>query len=156
MVNGTPYDVTFIDATCAVVFGVCDAAHLPFTTQPDALAASSALFDQVLLDGALGDFDSRPELTNGCTWNLNCYMVTPYQFNAGGLLLYVAANNNSPAQSVDFNSGGLLAPSYDSSADVNVVYVKWTPGVQSVPEANDTIFLLALSVAIVLTMRRAV
>jgi hypothetical protein len=42
IVNGSLYDVAFLEGTCAEVFGVCDAANFAFTTESDANAASFA------------------------------------------------------------------------------------------------------------------
>ena len=44
-VNGTLYDVTFVEGTCFDLFTGCDAlADFTFITAADALAASEALF----------------------------------------------------------------------------------------------------------------
>ena len=59
-VNGTLYDVTFADGTCASLFGGCtDASNFAFTTDADARAAAAALENQVLLNTVSGEFDSN-------------------------------------------------------------------------------------------------
>ena len=47
-VNGTVYDVEFVEDSCVVAFSGC-AVQLAFSTQSDALAAAQALLDQVRL-----------------------------------------------------------------------------------------------------------
>jgi PEP-CTERM motif len=80
-VGGTLYDVTFVDGTCASVFGGCDSSSdFQFTTQAAAAAASQALIDQVFLDGPDGNFDTNYELTVGCGANIYgyCAALVPY------------------------------------------------------------------------------
>jgi hypothetical protein len=80
------YDVTFKAGTCAEVYGVCDVSHLTFTNETDALNASLALDWQVFANGPLGQFDSNPALTAGCTSplaTLVCGIITPYGFEFG-------------------------------------------------------------------------
>lgn len=97
------YDVSFVDGTCAGVFGACDQAHFFFKTDTDAQAAAQALLDQVLLDGPDGDFDSQPELTRGCEMEPNnraCIAATPHGIGSGkggsATVLYSGASNSAP------------------------------------------------------------
>lgn len=67
-VNGSYFDVEFLDGTCAEVFGECiygSNDNFTFKTGADAEFASQALMDQVFLDTAEGYFDTTPGLTNG-------------------------------------------------------------------------------------------
>src|SRR3954471_5117628 len=68
-VAGTLYDVTFVDGTCIDVFAGCDAlSDFHFATFEDGIAAANALLGQVFVDApAVGEFDTHPELTFGCT-----------------------------------------------------------------------------------------
>ena len=76
-VAGDPYNVEFIDSSCVAIFGDCDApTDFAFTTFNEAKAATQALFDQVLVDGIAGSFDSQPALTNGCESPLQCLVIT--------------------------------------------------------------------------------
>ena len=79
-VDGTPYDVVFVEGTCIDVFSGCDSNDDFNFNNPDALLATLALLDQVFLDGVLGSFDSEPELTFGCTTTVtdDCHALTPY------------------------------------------------------------------------------
>ena len=79
-VGGTLYDIEFLGGTCIAVFNGCDGVS-DFTFQDSASAAlaSQALMEQVFLDGALGNFDSIPGLTNVCGASApHCYSYTPF------------------------------------------------------------------------------
>ena len=76
MVNGQRYSVTFLDGTCISLFGGCNASGVTMDVGT-ALAAANALDQQVFLDGPFGAFDSRPELTRGCT-SFECVIYIPY------------------------------------------------------------------------------
>ena len=82
-VDGTLYDVEFVDGTCVALFDGCDSVtDFTFSSEADALAASQALLDQVFLDTAQGDFDADPGLTSGCintTFGV-CEVWTPFGF----------------------------------------------------------------------------
>src|SRR5262245_52041146 len=72
-VNGTLYNVMFVDGTCIALFSGCDeASDFTFQTEADARAASQALGDQVFFNsqGPIGvppiEFDTTPGLTAGC------------------------------------------------------------------------------------------
>ena len=81
-VGGTLYDVEFLDGSCITLFNGCDdVSDFTFQTSLAASVASQALLDQVFLDGPLGNFDSSPNLTNGCSIGLastRCWSLTPY------------------------------------------------------------------------------
>jgi hypothetical protein len=160
IVNGTPYDVEFLDGTCADVFGACDSAIFTFTTESDAQAASNALFDQVFLDGALGNFDSDLKLTNGCNTAVEidqCFVLTPYGTfsDASGAEVRASFAINTAFLMVDQAVAGHTSVLYDAAGDPEGVFAKWTAVSQSVPDGTSTLSLAGLSVAIILTMRRA-
>ena len=83
-VDGTLYDVEFPDGFCPEVFSGCDAvSDFQFQTSGAATLAAQALLDQVFLDGPLGQFDSSPALTNGCSntppsFSIPCFTYVPY------------------------------------------------------------------------------
>ena len=86
-VNGNQYDVQFVDGTCADVFGVCNISNFTFQTDVDAIAASQALLNQVLIDGVVisgltYNFDAQAELTRGCT-DIYCVIATPFLADVG-------------------------------------------------------------------------
>ena len=80
-VGGTLYDVEFRNApgdSCIGLFTGCDQpTDFVFQTESLARAASQALLDQVFTDSALGNFDSEPALTQGCTNSSLCAAATP-------------------------------------------------------------------------------
>ncbi|MCH2186655.1 PEP-CTERM sorting domain-containing protein [Myxococcota bacterium] len=64
IVDGSSYNVAFLDGTCIALYDGCDeASDFTFQTAAAATLASQALLDQVFLDG-IGLFDSNPALTN--------------------------------------------------------------------------------------------
>src|SRR5262245_59974416 len=145
LVNGSHYNVEFVDTTCTAAYGACDLGNFVFTTESAALAASKALLDYVLLDvPPLGNFDSNPTLTNGCFFPSNCWILTPYAILGDNFLVTQTYNQPDPNQPDGYfvhqpNGPGLSILGYDASADLNGVLAKWTP----VPEPS-TITLLGL------------
>lgn len=79
-VNGTLYNVTFVDGSCAQTFTGCDQnSDFQFQTKNDAMAAGQALLIQSFLDGPFGNFDTRPDLTAGCQGNSGfCFVIISY------------------------------------------------------------------------------
>ncbi len=65
-VNGSLFDVEFLDGSCVSLFNGCDAVtDFTFQTEIDARLAAQAILDTVLLDGPLGQFDTFPGLVAG-------------------------------------------------------------------------------------------
>ena len=79
-VEGKPYDVQFMDGTCMQLYDGCNhASDFPFESEAEALAASEALENQVLIDTTEGDFDSIIDLTRGCSgYSSDCWIHTPF------------------------------------------------------------------------------
>ncbi len=76
--NGLEYDVSFVGDSCISLFDGCDEETDFFFNDPDlAHEANIALDSQVFVDSALGNFDSEPYLTNGCTHFRDCGILTP-------------------------------------------------------------------------------
>ena len=77
-VQGTLYDVAFVDGTCAAVFNGCDSVS-DFQFQSTlAVTAGQSLLAQVFLDGNAGQFDTNPALTSGCENIGFCTVLTPF------------------------------------------------------------------------------
>ena len=150
-VDGTLYDVEFVDGRCVTVFSGCDeVSDFAFDSQATATAAGQALLDQVFVDGPQGLFDSEPELTSGCTSTTNCFAYTPYGFGPRGAVLILGARNGD-----DLLLADLLLPLTDSStrnyaASSNVTLAVWTV----VPEPS-TALLVSLGLLAVAARRRA-
>ena len=148
LVDGSLYDVQFLDGTCIDLYNGCDVGSSDFTfqTEASALLASQALFDQVFLDGPSGNFNSDPALTSGCSL-LYCNVNTP--FSSDGFLLYghpgtqgwVAAivATVSASASVGYLSGVVFDPfsHLDTRADGNEVFARWS----AVPEPSTALLL---------------
>ncbi len=81
-VDGTLYDVMFLDGSCITLFSECDAtSDFPFQTEATAVLAAEALLLNVLTDTSAGSFDADPELINGCTNRFTCTTFIPYGLN---------------------------------------------------------------------------
>lgn len=145
-VNGTLYDVEFVDGACATVFDGCDSVDdFPFTTLADATAASDALGAQVFVDGPSGQFDSFPNLTFGCIDIFVCNATTPFAlFEQSGVELSTFVNWS--AGGVPDGSSHFIAVNFkpDTSSQPFSVYAQWTPS--TVPEPA-TLSLLGLGLA---------
>jgi hypothetical protein len=94
-VNGNDYSVRFVDGSCVSLFAECAGSGtygFTFTSSADALAASQALLDQVLL----GELDDSPSRTSGCNESNLCMIYTPYGITApgGSVSIAVAANRS--------------------------------------------------------------
>ena len=127
-VEGTLYDVDFVDGTCLTAYGLCDPAHLPFNGT--ASFAAQALLDQVFVNADF-PFDWDASLTFGCTGiggpAGQCFIYTPYAFDPFGRLFAIVAINYGcfPA----FCPLGLpdvleLEP---SDRNARQIWAKWTP-----------------------------
>ena len=150
IVDGSSYDVAFLDGTCIALFSGCNsAADFTFQSEAAARLASQALLDQVFLDGA-DSFDSNPGHTATCTVNefMVCLTYTPFFVNAEfGFLIDSAAALNDVLEDFD----RVFLPDAESrttdfSIEPTFGYAVWTP----VPEPSTAILmglgLLALSV----------
>jgi len=143
-VDGSFYDVEFVEGDCYAVYDGCNEEAFAITTQELALTASAALLAQVFTDFAingLGNFDSSPLLTTGCTWTTLCGALTPYQIGFG--VRYATAENNSN-ESLDRVSTGATSFAFDRADTVWAVWTAATPTALPEPSA---ISLLALGLA---------
>ncbi|NKB59726.1 MAG: hypothetical protein GKS00_25695 [Alphaproteobacteria bacterium] len=101
-VDGAVYDVVFVDGTCAAVFGSCDQnTQFLFDTAAAAQAAGEALLGQVFVDGPLGQFDSIPSLTSGCSHGIICSARIPQFANDFLVNGMVAGNFNASFNDFD-------------------------------------------------------
>ena len=144
LVDGSLYDVQFLDGTCIDLYDGCDdVSDFTFQTSTSAALASQALLDQVFLDGVDGQFAIYPGLLNGClefqvpdvcniyvpyalvldlVYNLTLYRHVPVGLD-GYVATYVA----------------LQVPGRDASTGIleGYVYAVWSP----VPEPSTALLL---------------
>ncbi|MFT2089712.1 hypothetical protein [Paraglaciecola sp. 2405UD69-4] len=75
---GEVYDVEFARGSCVEIFGGCDDPEdLFFNDVYSAIFAGKAFYDQVLVDGPLGDFSSDKTLIADCD-TYYCHFYTPF------------------------------------------------------------------------------
>lgn len=163
MVQGTAYNVTFVEGSCDSLFNGC--ASFTFNSEASATAASQALLDQVLLDGVGGSFDAYTDLTYGCSQNAFCISLTPFGTEVFSIDRYastVAAVNFSPeiaGNNEDYVGGGYLDPTMDLSNSNQMNYAVWTvaataPGTELPEPGGIALFGIAL-LGVAMTRRRA-
>jgi hypothetical protein len=73
-VNGTFYDVAFMDGTCVGLFDGCD-DPTDFVTNDFVGSIAFAQAIELILNNE--PLDTEPELTNGCANDEVCYIYTP-------------------------------------------------------------------------------
>jgi hypothetical protein len=125
-VNGTLYDVEFLDGTCVALFGGCDeVSDFTFHTEYDARDASRALLNEVFIDGVEGPFDTRAELTFGCNDTTMCNAVTPYGLVVRNtIMVFRAVNHNTETQ--DLITANTTGKKLDYATYSSSVYAVWT------------------------------
>jgi hypothetical protein len=150
-VNGTLYDVTFVDGSCTTLFDGCDApSDFTFTVQLDAESAAQALLDQVLVDLAPPDlFDTEPEFTDGCSSALRCDIWIPF---AIGATVDFAAAINEAVEASDNVGSFFINPLTDTGPIEDVVWARF----EAVPEPGTLLLVAFGAAATVERHRRAV
>lgn len=140
-VNGTLFDVSFVDGLCADLFSGCDdpLADFAFDTEAEATAAAQALLDSVFIDSAQGTFDSTPALTRGCTSGIQCGAFIPFGISIPGVFVQAGRALNRNALGVD-EAGAVNGLQFvvDLTGDSQAVFVLFAPVVAGpqVPEAS--------------------
>ncbi|MFS0771636.1 PEPxxWA-CTERM sorting domain-containing protein [Sphingomonas sp. 1P08PE] len=148
VVDGSTYDVAFVDGSCATAHGTCTAANFAFTDKNHATLAAQALLDQVFLDGSAGAFDSDPALTMGCGNESGCESYVVY---AAGLAdgfgtfqsiaaINTATGNRTPDQIGA--SGSLYQTFFDTGENPAATFARFTPA-GAVPEPATWALMLA-------------
>lgn len=143
-VNGTLYDVEFLDGSCVALFDGCDSTFdFDFSTRALAEAAAISLGDTVFLDGPLGNFDSNPTLTFGIAANVAGVGIIsiPYALSA----------DFQEIKTVIFVNTDGLDGSADSSSGINTdlsnadgsTFARFTPvQISAVPLPAGAVLLL--------------
>lgn len=126
-VDGSFFDVEFVDGTCIEVFSGCDEASdfIPFSGSP-----ALALLEQVFLDGPFGQFDSEPELINGITDENSAFvLIVPGPPAPGSDVIfdYTRALNNADDET-DFTTLGFILPiDQDTALLGDTTFARFTP-----------------------------
>lgn len=157
-INGMLFDVVFRDGTFGTIFGnppdpncntggtgACkataswDVVTYNFSgNMPGSLALSTALMDQVFVDGPQGLFDSNPGLTAGCdnTTTHACIVATPTRLN--GFAQTAPGTTIFNGRAINYDDSGVGTDGTDTqnfSTTMNLenfsgaVWADWTPAV---------------------------
>lgn len=141
-VGGTLYDVAFVDGTCTALFGGCDeVSDFDFSDEAGAIAASTALLEQVFIDSLAGPFDSQPELTQGCSDDAVCGAMIPFALGDFTAIFRGAANWSGG--STDAIADSSVFRGVDTSEFAHLAYALFTPSaVGAVPEPSTLATML--------------
>jgi hypothetical protein len=155
-VNGVFLDVAFVDSTCAILFRGCDeTSDFPFSSitgtedrgivRTEAVSAGEALFEQVFIDSALGNFDSQPGLTSGCAAIVQeCFLRIPTDafligssLGIGGIFVINAAELVSPREDgfAGLGSEAALFANFDLSTSDDSTFAVFSISEVPVPPA---------------------
>jgi hypothetical protein len=154
------YNVEFRDGTCVGLIPACDyfktAVLFTINNLTEATAAGQALVDQVFLNTGLGNFDTNPALTRGCTWATYCNIFSPFELGSGLVNAIWTINAID-----DANDGlapyGITTSKFEDSANhTDSTWAIWSvaPGA-TVPEPKSIMLLVLGLLAIALTSRVA-
>lgn len=142
LVGGSLYDVAFKDGQCFGLYGLCNSADLfPFNTVDTATAASTALMDQVFVDGPFGNFDTDPGLTAGVSaGTVYASIITPYGLQSSTLKIVFL--QQSVDETFDYTLASTLpGTTTDTTIYSGDVFAVWSPSAP-VPEPAETVLLL--------------
>ncbi len=145
VVGSVTYNVSFVDGSCNSLFGGCDPANFDFHSIADAIAASQALFDQII-----NGFGNHPNRIFGCG-GIGCNIETP------GTTIVESGNTIEQGGRVNLVSGffavtgmGGLA-TFDTTGNDFEVYADWTVATTTVVDTNvpepGSLALLGLGMA---------
>ena len=153
-VNGASYDVAFLDGSCNSLYNGC--TGLPFTTGSEALAASQALLDQVMIPQGISANDHYLINGIGAVWD-----DTNKASFGGAAILTPAAEGWSFLTALSYDWGISPATSslpadfssststylYNSDLLADEVFAVWTPAaVSAVPlPAAAWLFISAIA-----------
>jgi hypothetical protein len=148
-VNGTLYDVTFVDGTCNSVFGGC--ANFVFD-ENGAFAAANSL---VALFAGAPTFNSTADLVSGCDGPATtsfagtsyCEMFVPFSANAGLVAVIDAYNFSGNGSDQVVNGSLLFDANYDTTYQAawqadDLVWAVFTPASASLPEPSTWALML--------------
>jgi hypothetical protein len=148
LVDGTLYDVNFVEGSCASVWTGCDeASDFVWQNKEVALLSVVALMEQVFTNS----YDVDPSLTNGCSHSGICNIWGTY-WNDYQNAAYRSRFMNYDVESSDAAvvDGVQYYLSFDSSSWNTDVNARWA--VAEVPEPS-TLAIFALGLMVLATRR---
>jgi len=120
------YNVSFVDGSCGTVYGKCETSSFDFKNVDDALAAVSALFEQVLI----GNYSRRPGDVFGCG-AFTCDTYVAFGLDLGEARIAIASNRRSNQIGFD----GYLPTNYSTTAEPTANFARFTlQAAAAVPE----------------------
>lgn len=152
-VEGSLFDVRFVDGTCVSAFDGCNSlSDFDETSSSQALKLGQAMRDQVFVDDPLGDFDTDPSKTLGCesTSFGFCRAYIPYGIQAGVLRSAITVKNNVGVGGTQV-SGGTIGSGFGGDS---VTFARVSPSVVPAPPAAAAL-LTAIGVFAWASRRRA-
>ena len=130
-VDGTLWNIQLVEGVCSDLFTGCDdPSDSAFSTSSQALIANTALLN--VLDGS--SFESDPSTVFGCESIFFCVLLTPTGIIDGDVT-GVAGPLLRAFGSPSVVGTAAISPSYDTTADENWVFAKWTPTPVPLPPA---------------------
>lgn len=155
VVGADLYDVQFKDGTCADLFNGCDGADdFVFDSDSTARVAFTALLDSVFIDSDLGNFDSDPSQTLGCSDFGVCRVRTPLAvLTAGEEITAIRLENWRNGNNTDFVSSSFpVLFGLDTTLVTTSTWAVWTRST-AIPEPS-TLGLVALAGVSLMAVRR--
>lgn len=164
-VEGSLYDVSFVDGTCVALFNGCDAlSDFTFNTLDRAYDASAALLEQVFNADSAIDLD--PALTRGCegAWGTNaygvvvaaCWVLTPTIFSIDGqLATTMVLNDNRDLYDQASQTRLIFGQGFDTGAGgqwARRTYAVWSAAGAATPVSAPGSAGLALSALAVMAL----
>lgn len=158
-VQGVSYDVEFQGGTCADVFSGCDSiSDFVFQSEGQALAASQALLDQVLIDTSLVGlgievyFDTQINSIAGCETapiGSVCEIFSPFALGTNGPIIAGALNFGPQGGSQDLV--GVGEGYFTDTSGVPATYAVWTLTAVPIP---GTVLLFTSSLGMLILSKR--
>lgn len=156
VVEGTSYDVRFVDGSCQSAYGGCDQnSDFTFSNSSQVSNAGMALLEQVFT----GRFDDDAELVFGCLSDFgsagnSCYTIIPYSLNSqfSSIFESIWVYNSPQNDFIQFHDGSVSTSSVGAAA--NFAVFTRSPISSAVPEPGTWAMMLLGFGAIGATMRR--